>query len=1171
MESNTTFLLSNLHCPSCVKKIEETLELFGTHITSVSTSIVSQSVTIRHDFALSLSDAARALVDAGFDIHGISRDGVVFDLPSSLISENEDSSPCHVSGDKAESAQKAVHLQSCDQCRVGQRSKSDSDESAIRRDEKATEKGNEFVVSPPPDPLIRALLSIDCMSCSSCVGKITEVLNSETWIKSTNVNLLANSATVEIYGRNHLKDIVEIIEGIGYTATVEETEEVEAASTQSQRKTDEWHATYSVDGMTCSACVGKISSTLKNLSWVKKADVNLISKSAVVTLIGKEHAEMVVKEIESIGYEAHLETLEDAGATPPDEEKARTVTFLVDGMHCEQCPQRITASLEGFHDSLQVDGSLDMKNKKMRVTYTPQPPNFTIRNILDRISAVDPRFSISIYHPPTVEERARKLQRRHQGQILYRLLLSVIVAIPALIIGIVFMTLVSSENAIRRYLMQPIWSGDVSRAEWSLFLMTTPVYIFAADLFHRRAARDIWILWRPGSKVPVLRRFYRFGSMDMLISFGTTIAYISSVVELAINATRTGGMEMQYSSTYFDAVVFLTLFLLCGRLIEAYSKAKTGNAVALLGSLRPTETLLVDDAGTRSIPTDLLENGDRVRVLPGASPPTDGVIVEGQSNFDESSLTGEAKPIKKTSGDEVFSGTVNQNSPVSVRVTGVGGKSMLDQIINVVREGQTRRAPIERVADLLTSYFVPAVTLVAVLDWIIWLSLGLSGALPADYLDFHIGGWPFWSLQFAIAVFVIACPCGIGLAAPTALFVGTGLAAKYGILVKSGGEAFQASSKLDCLVFDKTGTLTMGANPAITDHQFLSSVADPRAVLGMAMAVEEGSGHSLAKAVKTFCRSKEVENSQVLELEEIGGKGMKGTVSIGTSDLSKFEVLIGNEALVSEHVFIPQDVAVTLEKWKREAKSVILMVIREVRSQHPASSWALALIMAVSDPIRPESPRIIRTLQSAGYQTWMLSGDNIITARAVASSVGIPLHQVIAGVLPEQKAAKITYLQSSLSPSARPGNSILRRIRFSKQKRRALVAMVGDGINDSPALAAADVGIAMGSGAAVAVAAADFVLLAPGLTPLLTALELGKKVFRRVKFNFGWALVYNMIGLPVAAGVLYPVRSGGQHVRLDPIWASLAMALSSISVVCSSLLLRSKLPGLGFRAGKMGE
>jgi heavy metal translocating P-type ATPase len=747
--------------------------------------------------------------------------------------------------------------------------------------------------------------------------------------------------------------------------------------------------------------------------------------------------------------------------------------------------------------------------------------------------------------------------------------------------------------------------------------MATPIYFLCADVFHVRALKEIRAMWRPGSTTPILQRFYRFGSMNMLMSLGTSIAYISSVAQL-IAAGVHPPLVPDNNSFYFDSVVFLTLFLLIGRLIEAYSKSKTGDAVLMLGKLRPTEALLVESESSseetiageelvngkrgeslKSVSVDLLEYGDIVKVLHGGSPPCDGIVFQGETKFDESSLTGESKLIKKSISDEVFSGTVNKDSPVSIKITGVAGSSMLDQIVKAVREGQTKRAPMERIADTLTSYFVPFVTLIAIITWIIWLALGYSGTLPSDYLGNDSGGWVAWSLQFAIAVFVVACPCGLALAAPTALFVGGGLAAQHGILVKGGGEAFEKASRLDCIVFDKTGTLTFGEKPAVTDAQrFPIDIkfgdglpVSMTVILGMIRTIEDNSSHAVAQAVRSYCKLEHgLTKFELNTVEEVPGKGMRGSFAEVTEPGVVVDIMIGNEVLMAEgQVGISLDVQATLNNWKSEGKSVVLAAVSVVpadcslgksnsesilltgtnESAIASRRWSLAAIFSVSDPIRPESPQIIERLRKSGLQVWMLSGDNQITANAIGGQVGILAENIIAGVLPSEKAEKIQYLQKSLKSRQRKSGT-------ESTHKRALVAMVGDGINDSPALTTADVGIAIGSGSDIAISSAEFVLVSSNLNALITLLDLSIIVFRRIKFNFGWALIYNLIALPVAAGVLYPIVSKGSHVRLDPVWASLAMAASSISVVCSSLALRSKIPGIGFRpreqtAGGDGE
>ncbi|KAJ9132072.1 Heavy metal translocatin [Pleurostoma richardsiae] len=580
--------------------------------------------------------------------------------------------------------------------------------------------------------------------------------------------------------------------------------------------------------------------------------------------------------------------------------------------------------------------------------------------------------------------------------------------------------------------------------------MATPVYFLAADVFHRRMIKELHSLWKVGSPVPILRRFYRFGSMDMLMSFGTTIAYFSSIVELIIAATLEDMTSMKGNNTYFDPVVFLTMFLLIGRLIEAYSKAKTGEAVVMLGKLRPKDASLVlpdegpDGAnGVQSIPIDMLDFGDVVRVVYGGSPPWDGALLEGEGEFDESSLTGESRLVKKTAGDPIYSGTVNKGGPILMRTTGTSGNPMLDEIIKVVREGPARRAPIERVADMLTSFFVPVVTLIAIATWLIWLRLGILGTLPEKYLD-----------------------------------------------TAGGGEAFQEASGLDIMVFDKAGTLTQGGEPKVTDHQFLVSDGSwkEQAVLSVLMELEGSSSHPLGRAIVSFCKSRNTTGAKIRHVEEIAGKGLRGSFDVGAFSHS-VETLAGNEVLMDDHGISFDSAASTASgSWRGQAKSVVLVAGRSVST--PADlSWSPLAIFAASDPLRPESRQVVEALHRQSVDVWMISGDNTTTANAVGVMVGIPPEHIIAGVLPEQKADKIKYLQKS--QVKRSSQSIFGR----PTQQRAVVAMVGDGVNDSPALIVADAGIAISSGSDVAVSAAEFVLIKSSLTTLLTLTNLSRTEF----------------------------------------------------------------------------
>lgn len=1128
----TSYLVSNLHCPTCVSAIKHDLnEAFPDKVRWVSPNIVTSVVTVEHDPSVNIKKMADVLEEAGYEVSGVSSTAADPDNAQSQInapyqitsddrSKEAHSAPSRglstwLSGDHSQSEVARIHLLNCEQCRISQ---STSPGNKTCHDQSNVASSNPVSVSSPAKPTTHSSGSKQ-LTLQEKPGQMSFVTVDTDDSKSPDKQI--------------------------------------------------WRATLAVGGMTCASCVNAIKDALDKKDWITEVAINLVSNSATVEFLGKEHADDLVESIEDLGYDAALDKIENT-QEEKTESRERSVEIAMKGVYCQHCPGRVINSLAGFRRQIEVVTEPTQARPIMKIAYIPDAPTFTIRHILAAVEASDPALKASIYHPPSLEERSKMAQHKHQRQLLYRAIFTLIIAIPTFIIGIVYMSLVPDSTPGKSQLTRP-WTSGISRAQIAMFIMATPVYFFAADVFHRRAIKEIKTLWRRGSKVPILRRFYRFGSMNTLMSLGTTIAYVSSVAQL-IAAGVHKPARVNDAEFYFDSVVFLALFLLIGRWIEAYSKSKTGDAVTALGKLRPTEALLVERSADGKeedtvVNSDLLDFGDMVRIRNGSSPPADGVVVQGETNFDESSLTGEARLMTKAIGDAVYAGTVNKDKPILIQITGVAGTSMLDQIVNVVREGQTKRAPMEQIADVLTTYFVPVVTLIAILTWIIWMALGLAGVLPDDYLDVTSGGWVAFSLQFAIAVFVVACPCGLGLAAPTAIFVGGGLAAKHGILAKGGGEAFEKASRIDCVVFDKTGTLTEGGQPTITDSSFYPDRVDEldgkEAMLAALKVVEEGSSHPVAKAIASFCSQQELDpDVKVDDLNEVPGKGMR---AIYYARNQNYEILVGNEALLAGfHIQISNKVLEALNKWKSEAKSIALVATRRAtsssssgneNSEKPEPRWTVAAALSISDPIRPEAPAIVRALQSRGTRVWMLSGDNDVTARAVAVRIGIPADQVISGVLPTQKADKIKFLQSTLKADGSGSN------------KRATVAMVGDGINDSPALTQADVGVAIGSGSDVAISSAGFVLVKSDLWSVVTLLELSGTVFRRVKLNFAWALVYNAVAVPVAAGVLYPIVSRGSHVKLDPVWASLAMALSSISVVMSSLALRSGIPGLGFREG----
>ncbi|KAI0169080.1 heavy metal translocatin [Hypoxylon sp. FL1284] len=1132
------FLLGNLHCPTCVSSIKDALQPVP-GVTWVSPNLVTSWVAVEHDPDVPVTEMASKLESAGFEVSSIASKND--DLtPASLLSGAASSPGLGESGGvldylarlpgKLTNLQASVakpetqkrHLEACEHCRrTGSRPK--------------------------------ALKHASCSSTASdtCQSRLMdEKIEDE---KSAGERIAINVADV---------------------------------GTQSPAKTEgRWRASMVIGDLVCAACEQSASQPLNETPWITKVSISFLTKSGVVEYNGtKEDANQIVDMIEDTGKEAKLIKVESLDDDENKTKQQRTVEIHIDGFYCDHCADRVTNSLGGLRGKLKVVAKPTRQAPILTISYVPEAPRYTIRRILEAIQATDPAFKASIYHRPTLEEESKQLDALHQRQMRLRAWFTSVVAIPTFVIGVIYMSLMPDNDAGKMFLMEP-WTSGISRAQIALCVMATPVYIFAADIFHRRAIVEIIALWKrkrgAGQESEarlrrvrtVLRRFYRFGSMNMLMSLGTTIAYVSSVSQMLVAAVDRPQM-VNDANFYFDSVVFLTFFLLWGRVIEAYSKSKTGDAVEALSKLRPTTAVLVEDSEDKEadkvVTTDLLEFGDVVRVPHGGSPPCDGKITRGETDFDESSLTGESRPVRKGPGDEVFAGTVNKGSPILVQIIGATGQSMLDQIVNIVRECQTKPSQMENLAGHLTAYFVPFVTLIAIITWLVWMLLGLSGVIPEHYLDVSSGGWVAFSLQFAISVFVVACPCGLGLATPTAVFVGSGLAAKHGLLVKGGGEAFEKASQIDCVVFDKTGTLTVGGEPKITDSMlfptFEVSQKQRDNFVAALRSLEEKSTHPIAKAIVSFCNTETSQRIEVDEatVEEVAGKGQKAIYHTG-SPPQPFDIVVGNEALMRDFgVAIPLSVATNLQIWKMEAKSVALVAIKPLAE--PAQP-SLAAALAISDPVRPETPAVIQALRSRGTDVWMLSGDNATTAKAVAFKIGIPELNVIAEVLPAQKHEKITWLQSTLKKRQR------RRWGGEEEVggRRATVAMVGDGINDAPALSQADVGIAIGSGSDVAISSSDFVLVGSQLAALVTLVDLSRVVFRRIHFNFGWALVYNLLAVPIAAGCLYPVVAGGQHVRLAPSWASLAMALSSISVVLSSLAMRSGVPGLGFRVRMKAE
>ncbi len=611
--------------------------------------------------------------------------------------------------------------------------------------------------------------------------------------------------------------------------------------------------------------------------------------------------------------------------------------------------------------------------------------------------------------------------------------------------------------------------------------------------------------------LPVLwmgRNFYLIGvpalfrgipNMDSLIAMGTGAAFIYSswnLVEIIFGIDSVGRAH----DLYFESAAMLIALVSLGKYLEAKSKAKTTDAIRQLMQLAPEEATLVEDGVQKQIPVASIKVGDHILIRPGERVPIDGTIFDGRSSVDESMLTGESLPVVKKEGDSLFGGTLNKSGALTLLAEKVGEDTMLARIVQLVRDAQGSKAPIANLADRISLYFVPTVMVIATLAGVSWYLLGDAGFS--------------YSLRIFIAVLVIACPCAMGLATPTSIMVGTGRGAQLGVLVKNG-EVLELAGKISCVVFDKTGTLTRGA-PTLTNIKTFCNFTEEM-VLRLAAGAEMQSEHPLADALIEAAREKKYSIPGPQSFSPIEGKGVEADLALGDS---LYQVCLGNVELMQEKEVsgLTEKNILQAEQWAKEGKTVLYLGVNN----------ELAALLAITDPLKEEAKETIKRLEGMGLEIVMLTGDNQETAMAIANQAGIT--RVVAGVLPDRKEQEIIRLQ----------------------EKGEQVAMVGDGINDAPALARADVGIGMGTGIDVAIESADIVLMKGDLTGVCTAISLSRATMRNIKQNLFWAFAYNVVGIPVAAGIL--AIFGGP--TLNPMIGGAAMALSSVSVVTNALRLR---------------
>jgi len=835
--------------------------------------------------------------------------------------------------------------------------------------------------------------------------------------------------------------------------------------TTETRPADPETLTIGVGGMTCASCVARVERALKKVPGVGAANVNLATEKATVSYdAASAEVEALMSAIENAGYEPRRESLvfDIEGADPPD------LTAL----------QRAFAGVSGII-------AMDVNPEAGRVSVTFPAGAVDARQL--RLAAAE--AGVELKERAEVGAGGAEAERRHEQ---YELQLKWMVALP---VGLLLMA--AGFEPVFNQLMRVFTVQDLLI---SMFIVALPVQIWAGWQFYA-------ITWKTA----------RHGAADMntLIAIGTTAAFVYSTVATfwpsLFESAHLAHDHMlgDRPPVYFDTAVIILALILLGRWLEARAKGSTSAAITRLMGLRAKTARIVRDGREVDIPVEEVLPGDIVVVRPGEKVPVDGVVLDGHSAVDESMLTGESLPVEKTAGDPVYGATLNRTGTFHLRATRVGSETALAQIVRLVEQAQGSKAPVQRLADYIASIFVPVVIFIAVVTFAVWALVGPEGAVIYATLN-------------AVAVLVIACPCALGLATPTAIMVGTGRGAERGILIRSG-EALELAQKVDTVVFDKTGTLTEG-RPRVTD--VITTSLSEATLIRLAAAAERGSEHALGEAIVRESRDRSLDLPDVSGFEAEPGKGVRARVE-------GRRLLIGTRSLLAESGIEFGDLASKGEALQAEAKTVVYVAI----------DGAAAGAIAIADTLKPEAAEAVASLRRQGINVILLTGDNQSTARSIAARVGIDT--VIAEVLPAQKVDEVRRLQSE----------------------GRIVAMVGDGINDAPALAQATVGIAIGTGADVAMEAADVTLISGDLRGVSTAIALSRATMRTVRENLFWAFAYNVALIPVAAGVLYMLFSEtgvpgwlswafGEYGFLNPMLAGAAMAFSSVTVMANSLRLR---------------
>ncbi|MDV3429027.1 MAG: cadmium-translocating P-type ATPase [Bacillota bacterium] len=809
-----------------------------------------------------------------------------------------------------------------------------------------------------------------------------------------------------------------------------------------------------IEGMTCAACAKAVERASKKVQGVTEANVNFATEKLSVNF---DETKVSIPDIQAAVEKAGYKAIVEAGSK----------TFKIDGMTCAACAktiERVTKKLDGV-----IDSNVNFAAEALTISYEPSKVRISdIRKAVEKAGYKALEEEVSVDEDKEKKEKEIKLLWK-------KFIISLVFTIPLLTISMGHMIGEKFGYSLPKFI-DP---------------MTSPRTFALVQL---------------GLVIPVLiagNRFFKVGfkslvrrspNMDSLIALGTSAAFLYGI--FAIVQIFQGNIDYAYDLYFESAAVIITLITL-GKYLESVTKGKTSEAIKKLMGLAPKTAVIIRDGKETEISIDEVEEGDIILVKPGEKMPVDGEVMEGLTSVDESMLTGESIPVEKAVGDKIIGASINKNGSIKYKATRVGKDTALAQIIKLVEDAQGSKAPIAKLADIISGYFVPVVMSIAAVSAFAWYMSGETGV---------------FALTIFISVLVIACPCALGLATPTAIMVGTGKGAEYGVLIKSG-VALETAHKIKTIVFDKTGTITEG-KPKVTDVVVVNGLAE-NDLLQLAASAEKGSEHPLGDAIVKGAEEKGLELKNLDFFKAIPGHGIEVKID------GKI-IMLGNRKLITDSNISLENLEETSDKLASGGKTPMYIAIDD----------KMAGIIAVADTVKENSKKAIEQLHQMGIEVAMITGDNKRTAEAIAKQVGID--RILAEVLPQDKANEVKKLQA-------------------EGKK---VAMVGDGINDAPALAQADIGIAIGSGTDVAMESADIVLMRSDLMDVPTAIQLSKKTITNIKENLFWAFGYNTLGIPVAMGVLYIF--GGP--LLNPIIAAAAMSFSSVSVLLNALRLKGFKP-----------